>query len=77
MIYNLNNINTFDVVVSWSHIRNTLNSNSGKSFSLIPKFSEPHIYHRPIGGKMKVKLASQVFSNTMSATVYTLIEKNP
>ena len=77
IIHNGNTINTAEGVVCWSHIRKTFNLNFGKSFSLIPKVTELHIYLPPFEGKMSVKLASQVFSNTMSATMYTLIEKMP
>ena len=42
---------------------------------MIPKITEKHIYLPKFGGKMKVNLAAQILSNTMSAALKTLIDQ--
>ena len=67
-------IQTAEGIVSWLPIKECFHLNQEKSMQLIPKIKRKHIYLPPYGGKMKVKLATQVLSHTVGAAIGTLIE---
>ncbi|XP_037518321.1 uncharacterized protein LOC119395100 [Rhipicephalus sanguineus] len=56
-------------IVSWKHIRTLYESTHHLKLKYVPKLTDKHIYESPFGN-MKVKFASQAFSNS----VYLAIE---
>ena len=61
-------------LVSWAHIENCFHLNQGKQMNLVPKLTESHIDLPVYGGKMKVKLATQVLSHSVSSAIRTMID---
>lgn len=74
ILHNKYVIKTPEGTVSWNTIKSCYELNQDKDFQMIPKVTQDHIWLPKFGGKMKVKLATQVLSRTMSAAIGTLIE---
>lgn len=56
-------------IAKWSHLKLLYDENPGyKGFRLIPKLTESHINPEKLN-KMKVKLASQIFSRTVASNM--------
>ncbi|KAJ6642587.1 DNA transposase THAP9 [Pseudolycoriella hygida] len=60
---------------SWSDLRDFYRfNNTGAFFNLIPKITDEHLY--PTRHKMKVKIATQVFSGTVGRNMYLCWKRN-
>lgn len=55
--------------VKWRFIKECFDIKRKMNFPFIPKITHKHIYVPPFGGKMKVKLAPQVFISSMAAAI--------
>ena len=66
-----NRIVTSKGTASWNDIKNLFELEKKKNVRLAPKISEKHVEPPPIWGKMKVKLATQVLSHSVSAAIRT------
>ena len=62
--------------VSWSFIEEMYNIDKSKMLRLCPKLTPDHIWPPKFGGKMKVKLATQVFSHSVSSGIKSYIALN-
>lgn len=60
-----NYISTSEGVVTWKFIKEAYKLRLQSNFPYIPKITEAHVNLTPFGGKMKVKLASQVLSRSV------------
>lgn len=72
-----NNLMKYDIVVdghsvSWKHIELLWNLEKCNPTRLCPKLTAGHVYVGPFS-KMKVKLATQIFSHSVSSAMHTLI----
>ncbi|RXG62248.1 Transposable element P transposase [Armadillidium vulgare] len=65
------NIRSNDGTAKWYDIRKCYELNLSNNFKFIPKVTEKHINVPPFGGKMKVKLATQVLSASMATAIHT------
>ncbi|RXG53082.1 Transposable element P transposase [Armadillidium vulgare] len=65
------NIRSNDGTAKWDDIRKCYELNLSNNFKFIPKVTEKHINVPPFGGKMKVKLATQVLSASMATAIHT------
>lgn len=68
-----NDILTSDGLVSWKHFENLFQIESSKSLRMCPKLREAHINLPKFGGKMKVNLATQLLSHSVSTALNSLI----
>ena len=66
-----NKIVTSKGTASWDDIKKLFELEKQKLVRLAPKISEKHVEPPPIWGKMKVKLATQVLSHSVSAAIKT------
>ncbi len=62
-------------LASWSHIADLYNLDSAGSIRLCPRLTPQHIAPPPIYGKMRVKLAAQVFSHSVTAAIHTYVTR--
>jgi hypothetical protein len=70
-----NIIQTPEGIVDWEHIVKTFHLCRARNFSYIPHVSYNFIFLPAFGGKMKVKAAAKVLSNSMSVAIETLCEQ--
>lgn len=63
-------------VVSWKHIRNLYFAQKQMRLKLTPKLTRRHVIFRNSFAKMKVKLATQVFSNSVNVALLTFVAFN-
>lgn len=73
ILYSGHTITTDEGIVSFAPIISTVIRNQNEVLNLLPKITDQHIHLPKFGGKMKVKLASQILSHSMSAAMKTLI----
>lgn len=73
ILYSGNVIATDEGIVAFAPIVSTVIRNQNEELNLLPKITDHHIHLPVFGGKMKVKLATQVLSHSMSAAMRTLI----
>lgn len=66
----------FEEAASWSHIQDMYSIDVKNSMRLVPKLSQKHLLDIKHAGKMKVKLATQVLSNSVSAAIDFSVAKN-
>jgi hypothetical protein len=60
---------TQDGVASWNHLQSFFNLDRVQSIRLAPKLRDDHLEPPAIYGKMKVKLATQIFSHSVSSAI--------
>ena len=60
----------------WSHITNFFSSNRKNSMLLAPKLTDHHLFNIKFQNRMKVKLAVQVLSNTVSSALDFYVSQN-
>jgi hypothetical protein len=60
----------------WSHLVSLFNDECGRPYKFVPKLSRKHLYDLRFQNKMKVKLASQVLSNSCASSLEYLVSCN-
>jgi transposase-like protein len=58
---------------SWAHIKDLFRLEEAGTLRLCPKLSKNHVTPPPFWGKMKVRLASQIFSHTVATAFSTYV----
>lgn len=60
----------------WEHIEKLFETDVKNSFKLVPRITRKHVYKLKFATKMKVKIASQILSNSSAAALNFLIATN-
>lgn len=66
----------FEAPASWNHIIDFHKIDSTRSIKFAPRISETHLYGLKFANKMKVKLATQVMSNSCAAALDVSVALN-
>ena len=74
-LYNGYTIETSYGKASWKYIKDFYDIDCAQNVRLAPRLTDNHVKLPPIWGKMKVKLATQIFSNSVATGMHTYIAR--